>query len=682
MSCRKASGEGRDSLQALDKLIQKNVLSSNLRPHQLFLTGDRIYADDVSDTLLFSLAEASAVLVGDEPLPGVTREMLNDHFVLGPGHRLALVQQAGLTPQVGLTLQEDPAKSHLFKFGEFCAMYLFGWNQYLWPQTLPTFDNVHPGEAKEVNILFGVTAQTSRFKTFNNEREFTQAFRDSIIAVRRALANVSTYMVLDDHEVSDDFYLNRLWCQRVLGNALGRRVVQNALASFALFQAWGNDPTQFAVGKPGRQLLDTLKTWTTGGFSSAAESTLQTLLRIAPLADESDSLPAPNPQQHVVWHFKAVGPQHRVLVFDTRTVRQYPTSKPGERAKSIALAAAGVVSPTAILKQLEEFGSSPAQTQVTFVVLTLPFVPTPIIEFLQKFLGEFIPNQRSISQELGEKAVFKADFEGFEFDVVSFQTLMARLAALGPVESNKRKTRVVLLSGDIHFSYCARVNYWAPRPFGDQSSQATEAIFVQLVSSSVKKEEFLTRGLGRIGFLPLVGLPSPDFFAGWRNPTGMLLEVGMRTFVGPGQSQRWTVNGTPAIAELNERAVLSRSYSMPPDWRYRIEFLRGNDNIKRLEADTFGTEIIPEIPASDPNLALQEAIKAERNHRFYFCFLAPGREIAGHNNLCHVFFSGGSSPAEPLKVIQEAWWWLGKLTEPEPLTRWEVSLAFDEEPPL
>jgi hypothetical protein len=596
--------------------------------------------------------------------------------LLKPGHRVALSRKAGLTPS------DDATKSHLFTFGEYCAMYLFGWNQYLWPATLPTFAQVRPGEPEEVTVPDfagpGERVKTQEFRTFEEERESTRVFRDSIVAARRALANVSTYMVLDDHEATDDFLLNRLWCERVLGNALGRRVVQNALASFALFQAWGNDPDQFKAGRPGGQLLDTLKSWTRH-FGEEYERTLQALLRIVRLEGTADSLPAPQPAEHLVWHFKAVGSQHRVLAFDTRTVRKYRVPKQGERAETIALRPAAVVSPAAILSQLQEFGPSAAETRVTFVVLTLPFVPTPIIEVLQKFVGDFIPNQ---SQELGAKAAFFADFEGFEYDTDAYQRLFAGLAALGPIQSNKRKTRIVLLSGDIHFTYCARMSYWAVRPFGTQSNQATEAVVAQLVSSSLKNQDGQTRFLGLIGFLPVVGLPSQDDFAGWRNPGGGVLEVGTRTFVGPGQPQKWTVKHTPAIAELNERAVIERTYSTPPDWRYRIAFLRGEDNVKRLEADTFGTEIVTAIPATDPVQALQEAVKAARNHRFYFVFLAPGREIAGSNNLCHVFFAGDDTDNDPLKVVQESWFFLGKLADPEPLTRWEVSLAFDPEPPL
>ena len=67
-------------------------------------------------------------------------------------------------------------------------------------------------------------------------------FFDSLPRVRRALANVPTYMVFDDHDVTDDWNISRAWRDQVYTSPLGRRIVTGALAAYALFQDWGNDP--------------------------------------------------------------------------------------------------------------------------------------------------------------------------------------------------------------------------------------------------------------------------------------------------------------------------------------------------------------------------------------------------------------------------------------------------------
>ncbi len=69
-SCRKPHGEGDDALAIVDDLIAATAESPEGRPHQLLLTGDQIYADDVADALLLVLTDAGETLLGwHEDLP-------------------------------------------------------------------------------------------------------------------------------------------------------------------------------------------------------------------------------------------------------------------------------------------------------------------------------------------------------------------------------------------------------------------------------------------------------------------------------------------------------------------------------------------------------------------------------------------------------------------------------------
>ena len=70
-SCRKPHGEGTDALPILDTIIRQSYTSPADRPHQLFLTGDQIYADDVAEPLLEQLMVVAKDLMWgtDEVLP-------------------------------------------------------------------------------------------------------------------------------------------------------------------------------------------------------------------------------------------------------------------------------------------------------------------------------------------------------------------------------------------------------------------------------------------------------------------------------------------------------------------------------------------------------------------------------------------------------------------------------------
>src|SRR5215471_413842 len=63
-SCRNTSGPGYDALAWLDDIIEATVTDPIERPQQLFMTGDQIYADDLSSGLLFMLSGLAAQIVG------------------------------------------------------------------------------------------------------------------------------------------------------------------------------------------------------------------------------------------------------------------------------------------------------------------------------------------------------------------------------------------------------------------------------------------------------------------------------------------------------------------------------------------------------------------------------------------------------------------------------------------
>lgn len=256
----------------------------NKRPNALFLLGDQIYADDVSSLLLPFLREFASV--SSEVLPR-TGDWFADELLFQPGVRQNLSYQAGLT--------SNDAKNHVFMLGEFFGLYIAAWSGLLIPSEKQITDIL-----KEKDISLSAYERASnRFNqgkpaTFENYSfsEFTQPpknptdalsvsrkhfplnpmdkdflndkaslkseiheLRNALSEVstlseakrnsghlRRIMANTPTYMLLDDHEVTDDFNITREWESAVRQNDLGSRVVLNGLLSYWLFQGWGNTP--------------------------------------------------------------------------------------------------------------------------------------------------------------------------------------------------------------------------------------------------------------------------------------------------------------------------------------------------------------------------------------------------------------------------------------------------------
>ena len=118
-------------------------------------------------------------------------------------------------------------------------MYLVAWDETNWPQRLPD-----PAEALPSGGRGSRVAARQR-RWYAAELAGLEAARRALPAVQRVLANVPTYMIFDDHDVTDDWNLTREWHDQVWRSPGGRRVVANALAAYWAFQGWGNAPESF-----------------------------------------------------------------------------------------------------------------------------------------------------------------------------------------------------------------------------------------------------------------------------------------------------------------------------------------------------------------------------------------------------------------------------------------------------
>lgn len=372
-SCRKPHGEGNDALAYADELIA-NALANpahDLRPQQLFLTGDQIYADDVDPSLLTALRGFAYGAIGDAE----ERNELAEHAAsLAPGQRAELCKREA-------KLSSGQSDSHLITLGEFYAMYFFVWSRKPWQS---------PDSAQA--------------------RKALAEFETRIEPIQRALANISTYMVWDDHEVTDDWYIRRDWCDAVLGNPLGRRILRNAMTAYAVFQHWGNVPDTFLAG-PGAELLASIDGWT-GEANKAAD-----LDRLLPIPNHGDALPTPG-SKCIDWSWRWIGPVYDVIALDTRTRRAFHRD--------------GVSLMNEV--DLDRVLGSPPPREFTIVVS-----PTPIlgVQFIERLQTEAI--NRGV-----DPSVF--DVEHWANHKGSYNFLLERLLTRSPV---------LALSGDVHYGFGA-----------------------------------------------------------------------------------------------------------------------------------------------------------------------------------------------------------------------------------
>lgn len=483
-SCRKPHGDGHPALGIIDDYVDGLGAADAGRPHMMFFTGDQIYADDVAAALLPGLTQlGSALVAGTDPAlppPPAKAEHVQPP-TSGDSLEISMAQMpAGfrqrLTGASGLTSEE--AGSHLVGFGEYLAMYCVAWNPFLWPvlgicdadhfdPATPATDRLltalradaaakPPGDTVPVVLGPGPTDAVAalltplyhkeakkylrqRREAFLDDKRRMDEFRREVPRVRRLMANIPTYMICDDHDVTDDFFMTGGIRDHVLTSGFGRGLHRNALAAFVVVQAWGDDPVTWAGDADHSQLLTALSqlfptTWSGGLPDATAAAQVDDILGLRP---------ATGPRFD--FSFSVDGPFHRVRVLDTRTRRQYDTAR----------ANPGLLTSSALDHQV------PIETlpddHVLVVVSPAPVFGPPL---LAEIAGPLLVSKQDLGSLLRRKVARLEeeqvtgipngtpagqqywDVEHWDANPPVFERLLERLS---------RYPRVILLGGDVHY---------------------------------------------------------------------------------------------------------------------------------------------------------------------------------------------------------------------------------------
>jgi hypothetical protein len=409
-SCRKSGGPDFDASLAGDTLMQARINDPRRRPHAMLLTGDQVYADDVPQLLMTQIQGLGLDLIGfEEPLPGIKKPYIDAI------NRQPVMKTAGFT--------SGAASNHLLTFGEYCAAYLLAWNPKLWPATWPT------GKQEEMQVILDRTRAGSK-------------------ALRRLLANLPTYMIFDDHEVTDDWFLNDQIKNAMLGTPFGRRVVANGITAFWLFQGIGNDPDVFVGTKDFR--ID--------GY--LADHLARLKETDDPLNDASTDFDKYLVQHDRTWSF--VTPTRPGIVFlNTRTRRAMSPSR-SKRHSKVSLEQLGG-KPAIVTQDVPYPEESPRLMNAAERIRVRDLVrqalandsrlvvvaPAPVygLDAVESIINALVTN--------GALSAAAADLESYHADPNSFLDLAEILLNPGGASPPRAQqpSVVVILSGDVHYGF-------------------------------------------------------------------------------------------------------------------------------------------------------------------------------------------------------------------------------------
>jgi hypothetical protein len=592
-SCRRAAADFPDGFVWVDDLISKdNAYKDPLkRPHQLFLSGDQIYADDVARLHLHMLIETGKTLIGGKPDASGTipiERLTVEHVREGDGAPKTetasfLADQRHFPPgwRDDLILTESrmtshDGHSHLISFGEFAAMYLSVWSNVTWPDEFPKEELFIPPLNLPVRRPANLTdplkddkgndpdAQNREEKVaglrqaYQAESKFLKVFLDGLPKVRRALANVPTYMIFDDHEVTDDWYLNPVWRDRVLTTVMGKTIIRNGMLAYALFQGWGNDPVKFESGDYKRLLEHAAALFPAGatqGPNETAGGEIDRLLGLGLRSEAaSDGAYAPtNPP--LKWNYSVPGEKHLVVALDNRTRRSYVSS----------IGPPGNVAISAQAEQIPQ-GSLPAGKEVLIVIAPLQLIGPPVFDELLApiaYQAHDVKDFNALQRKPGTRGLTGTNpdaVDGWAFDKKTFEALLKRLEPY---------RRVVLLSGDVHYGAGNAMSYW-------KKDDVEPARFAQFTSSGMRNVmpatvRFISRSFAFAQ--EIIRAEIGTEMLAWENKPADLLQLPPNSTVNPRLQAKLRSNPVMIPTRGWPKGTKLKT-TIKPDWAWRVDAIR------------------------------------------------------------------------------------------------------------
>ena len=650
-SCRKVDHESLDAMVWIDDLMRESpeqnpysYKDANKRPHQLFLGGDQIYADDVGHCHMHMLIDLSKRLIGNGPPDalenlGEARERLpvgsirkstvaqpasfDDYgdaitlrepdarvsdFLLPADHAWFPAGRRYLQSIVDAQMTSTDGTSHLFAFGEFSAMYLSVWSNAVWtphrdplePQLLdlPTIEEVletakwpdvissyvgRPYDVEEARteppfkdghyLGYGkgefAKKYADRKLAFRRERSRLTLFHDGLAKVRRVLANIPTYMMFDDHDFTDDWNLNPMWYDRVYTTDLGVTAARNALASYVIFQDWGNDPIRYEKQDDYKELLARITQLFPSGEPGPADAPSNRLDALFGFKEQvvSDPVtgrfPARNPT--IKWHYSVPGPKHLAVAIDNRTRRSFVTrlGPPGN--------VEGSLDPSEKTAQREQIPAGPFTDgkEVLLVIAPLQVLGPPLLDELVAPAAFRVFDLKDYSKKLDPNLKFGSRgmsgtnpdaIEAWAFDPYTLEAFLQRVKPYG---------KVVLLSGDVHYSTSTVMSYFT-------KGEADPARIVQFTSSGFKNvmPSYITvidRSLALAHLI--VRQPLGAERMGWfKNPSDPIVLGEGKTEADIPREYRSKLKESPTLLPtLGWPDDTTINPAQRPDWSWRVE---------------------------------------------------------------------------------------------------------------
>ncbi|MCH2204480.1 MAG: hypothetical protein MK132_01210 [Lentisphaerales bacterium] len=400
-SCRKPHSEADDMLVYADSLLKDHWQNTYRRPKALFMNGDQLYGDDCDEDFLKAAIQLGSELFGHdhvENFPTGDGQKQVSLRVSNPGddndfrrwYDAGEWEREHFINKVGMSSHKSDY--HLILFSEYVSAYLLIWSNKAWDKLLSS-------------------------SSLSIESEHLKSFIKGLPRVRRLLANISTYMIFDDHDVTDDWNINNYWKENI--TSPGKRLIGNAMAAYWLFQGWGNKPNSSKSAEIHPKVVNYIDKIRACQNSQDIEQPLHTLL------NETDNW----------WFLINAGENCQILTLDIRSKRYK-----GKDKKELS----GLSDPKFLKSKV--FSEVSENLENLIIISPTPFFGFSKIENLQAFSGE-IPLINSVT--LAERE----SWHGEKKDAPKESS-----DQFVEILKEKSPKQTFIISGDVHYGFIKKGN--------------------------------------------------------------------------------------------------------------------------------------------------------------------------------------------------------------------------------
>jgi hypothetical protein len=355
--------------------------------------------------------------------------------------------------------------------------------------------------------------------------EYTRLYRESWREpyVRWLLSTVPTAMIIDDHDISDDWNISRSWKQEMDRKDWWHRRVEAGFMSYWIYQHLGNlSPDALSENE------------TYGRVKGSREDAGPVLREYARRAYED--------REGVRWSYRRDLCGTRVIVMDSRGGR---VLEEGRRS----------------IFDDEERTWVWAQTEGEFDHLLIatsdPVLLSHGLHHLEAWSESVCDGTWGrVAAWLCEKLRRAEDFDHWASFGGSFRRLFRLIREVGSLSGDRPPASIVMLSGDVHHAYLAEVGFPRGSSVESRVYQAVCSPYRNPLSSWERRaiRLFFRRGAALItrAVARAAGVPDPEI--GWRFLEGPYFDNQVATLTLDGRSARIKLEKT-APGEADERAL-------------------------------------------------------------------------------------------------------------------------------